>query len=127
MIDGDDSWRSFRGLRVWQEAIALSKEVRGFARQLPRCELSLAAQLRGSARSIHAHIAEGSGRATRADYLRFLYFSRGSLQELESDIEELADSDLATPAQIASLGTRICHTGRLLLALIARLEQPPDT
>jgi four helix bundle protein len=50
----------FRGLKVWQEAAALASAAYAIADLLPSKHASLADQIRRSADSIHANIAEGS-------------------------------------------------------------------
>ena len=54
----------------------------------PKSEIyGLVSQIRSSASSISANIAEGSGRRTTADFLHFLDVANGSLRELESHFE----------------------------------------
>lgn len=50
-------------------------------------KFGLVAQIRSSASSISANIAEGSGRRTTADFLHFLDVANGSLRELQSHLE----------------------------------------
>jgi four helix bundle protein len=58
------------------------------AAQLPDIErYGLASQLRRSAVSIAANIAEGFGRSARGDYLRHLSIASGSLRELQTLLE----------------------------------------
>jgi four helix bundle protein len=121
MAPGD----SFRELRVWQEAVALRREVWRVVGTWPPEHAGLADQMRRASRSVHANIAEGNGKSSRRDYVRLLYDSRGSLQELESDVAGLEGSDLLPPDIYASLTTRVAHTGCLLSALIRSLKPPP--
>jgi four helix bundle protein len=116
---------SFRDLRVWQEALALRREVWGLVRAWPCRYADLADQMRRASRSVHSNIAEGNGESSRRDYVRLLHDARGSLQDLESDVTGLEGSDLLPPEIHASLTTRIANTGRLLAALIRSLEPPP--
>jgi four helix bundle protein len=58
------------------------------AANLPDIErYGLASQLRRSAVSIAANIAEGFGRSARGDYLRHLSIASGSLRELQTLLE----------------------------------------
>ena len=66
----------------------------------PREEVyGLTAQVRRSAHSVAANIAEGAGRETDAEYLRFLHIARGSLTETEyslhlaHNLEYLSDDE----------------------------------
>lgn len=65
----------------------IAEEVYRLTREFPKQELyGLASQIQRAAVSIPANIAEGHGRGTTREYLRFLSISRGSLAELETEL-----------------------------------------
>jgi four helix bundle protein len=73
---------SFRNLRIWQEAFALAVEIHRLTGSFPKSELfGLTSQIRRSAASVTANIAEGTGRGSPKDYERFLHIARGSARE----------------------------------------------
>lgn len=54
----------------------------------PRAEVfGLSAQMRRCSVSVPSNLAEGHARGRRADYLRFVLIARGSLAELETQLE----------------------------------------
>jgi four helix bundle protein len=60
------------------------KETQAF----PKTEIyGLTSQIRRAAVSIPSNIAESFGRRTKPDFLRFLYIARGSLYELQTQVE----------------------------------------
>lgn len=72
-------------LEVWIESRKLTNLVYDVTKKFPKEELfSLTNQLRRCAVSIPSNIAEGCGRSTSKDTIQFLYISRGSLFELET-------------------------------------------
>jgi four helix bundle protein len=79
---GMDPVRDFRDLEVWQRSMDFAVLVLEAAPLLPSEErLGISAQLRNASVSIANNIAEGYGRGTRAEYVRFLRYSRGSANE----------------------------------------------
>ncbi|MBC8461432.1 MAG: four helix bundle protein [Deltaproteobacteria bacterium] len=74
----------FYTIAAWQRGDDLAVEIYQVTRKFPRHELyGLTSQLRRAAVSVPANIAEGSGRRTIRDYIRFLYNAKGSLTEVE--------------------------------------------
>ena len=72
-------------LEIWVESRKLSNLVYEFTKDFPNEELyALTNQIRRCAISIPSNIAEGCGRQTSKDTIRFLHISRGSLYELET-------------------------------------------
>jgi four helix bundle protein len=75
-------------LDVWNSAMDLTDSVYRFIRCLPMDErFNLADQMRRSACSIPSNIAEGAAKETIRENLRALYHARGSLAELETQLE----------------------------------------
>ena len=120
---------SYRDLVVWQVSMDLVVEAYRIAKALPIEErFALASQLRRSAVSIPANIAEGHGRATRGEYLQHLSVAAGSLRELQTHLEivlRLGYTDADSLISAAHLADR---TGVMLTRLRTRLRRPrsPD-
>lgn len=69
-------------MEIWKKAHALVLEVYRLSENFPKHELyGLTSQLRRAAVSIPANFAEGFGKATKPDKLRFYSISQGSLEE----------------------------------------------
>jgi four helix bundle protein len=84
----DDRIRSHRDLIVWQKAMDLVTTVYRLTESFPKTELyGLTSQIRRSAVSIPANIAEGQGRRLPGEFLQFLANARGSLLELDTHLE----------------------------------------
>lgn len=76
--------RDFRKIKAWQRADTLAQAIYTATRDFPKEErYGLTSQMRRSAVSIAANIAEGSARSGQNDYLRFLNVALGSFRELE--------------------------------------------
>lgn len=75
--------------------------------------------MRRAAVSIPSNIAEGAARKNRAEFLQFLYISRASLAELETQMMIAVRQDLLS-ADESGL-ENIAEVGRILNGLISRL------
>ena len=78
---------TFRDLRVWQEAMALTSQVYRITAEFPKSETyGLAHQMRRAAVSVPSNIAEGKGHRSNKEFVHFLFHARGSLWELQTQI-----------------------------------------
>ncbi len=86
---------NFREIKIWQEALLMVKEVYLFSSKLPKEEkYGITSQINRYAVSIPSNIAEGSGRTTNKEFVRFLEIAISSSYELETQLilaEELFD------------------------------------
>ena len=89
---------------------------------MPREEqFGLTNQMRRAAVSIPSNIAEGHGRQSRADYLKYLRIARGSLMELDTQYELATELEML-PGD-AAVRELIRETDRVLQGLIRSLQQ----
>ena len=77
--------KTFRDLIAWQKAMSLAKQVYQLTMGMPASEkFGLTSQMRRAAVSVPSNIAEGHGRQSLTEYIRFLKVARGSLMELQT-------------------------------------------
>ncbi len=78
-------YKSFADTSVWQKAHKITLWVYDITSKFPKEEVyNLTSQIRSSALSIEANIAEGFGRYHCLDKAKFYLNARGSLEELSS-------------------------------------------
>lgn len=113
----------YKDLIVWQKAFRLCKLVFALAARLPsEDKYGLGHQLRKSGVSIPSNVAEGNGRGTRKDYVKFLWIARGSACELETqlllmlEIAELPESEFAEALSLVD------ECKKMLFSLIQSLK-----
>ena len=77
--------RNYKDLKVWDKAVDLASLIYVATKDYPETErFGLTSQMRGAAVSVSSNIAEGNGRSTTKDYLRFIAAANGSLNEVGS-------------------------------------------
>jgi len=111
-----------RKLVAWQEAVKLVRLVYRETASFPRDEIfGLTSQLRRSAVSIPANIAEGAGRNSSRELAQFLGIACGSRAELDTHLEiALQLGFLQADSELFSQSARV---GKLLVGLRKSIVQ----
>lgn len=80
--------KTFRDLLIWQKAMNLVTNTYQITEKFPKEELfGLTSQIRRSDISLPSNIAEGYGRDSNKELLRFINIAIGSLFEFQTQIE----------------------------------------
>ena len=85
--------------------------------------LDLTLQIRKAAASIPANAAEGWGRESTKEFIRFLRIAQGSLKELETHLILSHRIEYLTEATMQQMLNEAEKLGKMLRALIRRLER----
>jgi len=114
--------KTFRDLLVWQKSMALVTDVYRISTEFPRAEqFGLTSQIRRSAVSVPSNIAEGFGRKSTGDYVRFLNISEGSLYELQTQMEIARNLSYLDHANYDRTYEQTREIERMLSSLIRKL------
>ena len=115
--------RSYKDLIVYQKAYQLSLNIYRVTESFPKVEVyGMVSQMRRSAMSIPANIAEGYRRGHRKEYIQFLRIAQGSCGELETFMSMSKDLGFITEKDFSGLDTAQDEISRLLQALISSLS-----
>ena len=91
--------RVFTDLRCWQRSREWSKAIYQQTKNGAfKSDRRLVAQINDSSESVMANIAEGFGRGTQGQFIQFLGYSIGSLNETQSHVTAAYDSEYITKA-----------------------------
>jgi four helix bundle protein len=116
--------KSYRDLRVWQEAMSLAEACYFVTKTFPREEVfGMTSQIRRSAASIPANIAEGYGRESTGAYLQFLKTAQGSLKELETHLLLAVRVEIVPEASIEPILQRCQDAGKMLRGLMRSITK----
>lgn len=114
---------SHRDLIVWQKSVELVTECYRVTSSFPSDErFGLTSQLRRSAVSVPANIAEGKGRGTTNNFVNFLSIASGSLTELDTHLVIANKLGYITKETLNELEARMDEVGRMLTGLRKSLE-----
>jgi four helix bundle protein len=117
-----DKIKSFRDLVVWQRAVDLAVLIYKTTEQFPKAEMyGLTNQMRRASVSVASNIAEGYNRS-QAELRHFPEIARGSLAELETQLEIAQRIGLLPPQVYADLLAEINTLGRQLNVFYQRVD-----
>jgi four helix bundle protein len=115
--------KTYRDLIVWQKAMALVTEIYKVTASFPRREdYGITSQIRRCAISIPSNIAEGYGRHSRNEYIRFLQIALGSLYELQTQLEIAANLGYLKKEEFDVLYESTREVERMLSSLVKSLQ-----
>ncbi|MBX4936849.1 four helix bundle protein [Rhizobium binae] len=124
MVEGRQTIKSYKDLKVWQMAIDLAVDCYQLTGRFPKEEIyGLTAQIRRAAGSIAANIAEGHGREVTGSFIQFLRISQGSLKELETHMLISHRIGLIDEAGFRQMTEKCDEIGRMIRALIRSLQE----
>lgn len=114
----------FTDLDVWKLGRELLKDVYEITKRYPQDELyGLVSQIRRATISVTSNIAEGMGRYSYRERIRFLYNSRGSLFEIENLLYLSADLEYLNQDKFVALLGKVERTRKILNAFITSTEK----
>jgi four helix bundle protein len=115
--------KSYRDLKVWELGMDIAVAVYKVTSQFPDSErYGLTNQLRRCANSIPSNIAEGHGRCSTKEMLRFLSIARGSLAELETQLLLSKRLEFGNPHAIARVLLIADEESRMITGLRKKFE-----
>ncbi len=116
--------QDYHNLLVWKRSLEFVKLVYKLTKLFPKDEVyGLTSQLRRSAVSVMANIVEGRGKNTDKDFVRFLYISKGSLNECQCYFELVKELEIINQEQFDYIENKRGEVGFLLYKLIKSLEK----
>jgi len=117
---------TYTDLQVWQAAMDLAEDLYRITKGFPKEETyGLTVQLRRAAVSVPSNIAEGKGRASDKELCQFLCHSRGSLFEIEPQINLAQRLGYLDKEKADSILRKTARVGQLLNGLL-RAFRPPE-
>ena len=110
-------------LNAWTDAVDLAQQIYRVTERFPSNErFGLTSQIRRAAVSIPSNIAEGAARQTKKEFLNFLHIAKGSLSELDTQLEIARRLEYLDQARWKTLDERLERVDRMLSGLIRHLR-----
>lgn len=125
--------REFKDLEIWKESHKLALTIFDLTKSsFPKEEqYGLISQMRRSSQSIPTNIAEGCGRSSEKDFLRFCHIAMGSASELEYQLILSHDLDYLNQPEFESVSNQLITLKKRLNAFIqyqkSQIPKSPKT
>lgn len=123
----DNVIKSYRDLAVWQAAMDLAEQCYSITKAFPKDELyGMSSQIRRSAASVAANVAEGHGRENTGSFVQSLRIAQGSLKELETHLLLSIRVGLTQDGRVGPVIGKADELGKMLRSLIRSLQRRID-
>jgi four helix bundle protein len=115
--------QDYRKLIVWKKSHLLAVDVYKATNTFPRNEqFTLTSQIRRACVSIPANIAEGCGRSSSTELVRFLQIASGSVHELEYHLLLAKELKYLNAEKYDKIDGQVGEIKRMLSALINKIK-----
>jgi four helix bundle protein len=112
-----------RKLTLWQKSVDFVAYIYSTLKKFPAEEkYGIVSQMQRASISIPSNIAEGAARKTRKEFMQFLYTARGSVSELDTQIEICLRLQYITLQQYKELQDRLDEISKMLNGLISSIK-----
>ena len=119
---------SYEDLEAWKHGMRACECVYRVTSTFPLDErFGLVSQMRRAAVAVPSNIAEGYGRGSTQEYLRFLRIARGSLYEVETQLGLATRLGMAKNETCSDSFDAVRECGRVLAGLIKSIENKLKT
>lgn len=117
------SVKSYKDLKIWQRSMDMIELIYRITEDFPSKEsFGLVSQMRRAAVSVPSNIAEGYGRQSTGSYSQFLSVARGSLFELETQVEICIRLKYIHKTESEKLVAEIVEISKMISSLISKLH-----
>ena len=117
--------RDISELQFWRRARQWSKEIFRLTQREPfRTDRRLVAQINDSSESVMSNIAEGFGRGTQGEFVLFLGYSIGSLDETRSHLCAAFDREYLSKNEFAALYREGTEIRKMTVGFIVSMTKP---
>ena len=116
--------KSYKELIIWRKSVDLAKLIYSISSEFPQKEqYILTSQINRCAISVPSNIAEGWSRNSTKEFINFLYISRGSLAELETQTIIAKELGYLTDDKLIKIQEYINELGKMLHVTIVKLKE----
>jgi four helix bundle protein len=115
--------RRFKEIKAWQKAHRVTLDIYKATAGFPSNEMyGLTTQMRRSAASVGANIAEGCGRKSKGELGRFMLIAMGSASELEYHLLLAKDLNFLSGEKHSQLEEDVVEVKKMLASYILQLK-----
>jgi len=115
---------NFRKLKIWNKSIELATDLYEVTANYPKAEMyGLTSQMRRAVVSIGSNIAEGAGRQSSKEFIRFLNIAKGSSYELETQLTISKNLDYLSDKEYKSIVLKLVEIEKMIFALVKTLSK----